>query len=70
MGNNKIGKYFKVTGGKRMPKGSELINEPNNHPYITVSNMNNNFEDLSTYQYVPPEIFPQIKNYIVNHEDL
>ena len=60
----------KVTGGKRMPKGSLLINKPNNHPYITVSNMNNNFEDLSEYQYVPTEIYPQIKNYIVNFDDL
>ena len=60
----------KVTGGKRMPKGSSLINKPNNHPYITVSNMNNDFEDLSTYQYVPIEIYPQIKNYIVDHNDL
>lgn len=59
-----------VTGGKRMPKGSSLINEPNNHPYITVSNMNNDFEDLSTYQYVPTEIYPQIKNYIVDYDDL
>ena len=53
-----------------MPKGSLLINKPNNHPYITVSNMNNNFEDLSEYQYVPTEIYPQIKNYIVNFDDL
>ena len=60
----------KVTGGKRMPKGSSLINEPNNHPYITVSNMNNNFEDLNTYQYVPTEIYSQIKNYIVDCDDL
>lgn len=60
----------KVTGGKRMPKGFSLINEPNNHPYITVSNMNNDFEDLSTYQYVPTEICSQIKNYIVDENDL
>ena len=53
-----------------MPKGSSLINEPNNHPYITVSNMNNNFEDLNTYQYVPTEIYSQIKNYIVDCDDL
>ena len=32
--------------------------------------MNNDFEDLSTYQYVPTEIYPQIKNYIVNYNDL
>ncbi|SDA45004.1 restriction endonuclease subunit S [Methanobrevibacter millerae] len=66
----KLKDISKVTGGKRMPKGSSLINEPNNHPYITVSNMNNDFEDLSTYQYVPAEIYPQIKNYIVDYNDL
>ena len=66
----KLKDIAKITGGKRMPKGSSLINEPNNHPYITVSNMNNNFEDLSTYQYVPTEIYPQIKNYIVDYNDL
>ena len=59
-----------VTGGKRMPKGSLLIDEPNNHPYITVSNMNNNFEDLNEYQYVPEDIYPKIKNYIVDYNDL
>ena len=67
---NSLENIAKVTGGKRMPKGSSLINKPNNHPYITVSNMNNDFEDLSTYQYVPIEIYPQIKNYIVDHNDL
>ena len=67
---NTLENIAKITGGKRMPKGSLLINEPNSHPYITVSNMNNNFEDLSTYQYVPIEIFPQIKNYVVDSGDL
>ena len=66
----KLKDIAKVTGGKRIPKGYSLINEPNSHPYITVSNMNNNFEDLSTYQYVPTEIYPQIKNYIVDYDDL
>ena len=55
---NSLENIAKVTGGKRMPKGSSLIN------------MNNDFEDLSTYQYVPIEIYPQIKNYIVDHNDL
>lgn len=53
-----------------MPKGSSLIDEQNNHPYITVSNMNADLEDMNNFQFVPLDIFPQIKNYIVDENDL
>lgn len=67
---SKLGEISTVSGGKRMPKGSTLIDEQNNHPYITVSNMNTDLTDLNNFQFVPLDIFPQIKNYIVNENDL
>ena len=31
---SKIGEFAEVKGGKRLPKGKQLISEPNAHPYM------------------------------------
>jgi len=35
----KLGDVLSIKGGKRLPKGVNLINTPNNHPYIRVRDL-------------------------------
>ncbi len=52
-----------VRGGKRLPKGENLVKQPTNHPYIRVSDMFMGGVDLSDICYVPNEITTVISNY-------
>lgn len=66
----KLGEIAKVKGGKRLPKGSSLTSVPNNHPYIRVRDMGSKYLPVSNLEYVPDDVFPSIKNYIVNKKDV
>ena len=35
----KIKDFAEVKGGKRLPKGKQLIKEPNSHPYIRIRDL-------------------------------
>lgn len=35
----KIKDFADVKGGKRLPKGKQLVKEPNNHPYIRIRDL-------------------------------
>lgn len=60
-----------IKGGKRLPKGYNLSSECNNHPYIRVRDLNNSKLELnSDFEYVPNNVFPYIKNYLVNENDI
>ena len=61
-----------VKGGKRLPKGVNLITVPNQHPYIRVRDLNNAvFASLSKdYEYVDNETQKSISRYIVSAEDV
>jgi type I restriction enzyme S subunit len=62
----KLGLVTKVKGGKRLPKGSSLSSIPNHHPYIRVRDMGEKYLPNDNLEFVPDEIFPQIKNYVVS----
>jgi type I restriction enzyme S subunit len=66
----KLGKICKVKGGKRLPKGNNLTSIPNSHPYIRVRDMGKKYLPINNLEYVPNEVFPSIKNYIVDKGDL
>jgi type I restriction enzyme S subunit len=66
----RLGQVSKVKGGKRLPKGGTLTSVPNKHPYIRVRDMGNKYLPINDLEYVPDEIFPQIKNYIVSAGDV
>jgi type I restriction enzyme S subunit len=66
----KLGEICKVKGGKRLPKGKNLTTVPNSHPYIRVRDMGEKYLPINNLEYVPNEIFPSIKNYIVDKGDL
>ena len=67
-----LGSLAEVKGGKRLPKGINLVTTPNQHPYIRVRDLNNTvFASLSNdYEYVDDETQKSISRYIVSTGDL
>ena len=63
----KLGTLAAVKGGKRLPKGINLISTPNSHPYIRVRDLNDQrtLEINSNYEFVDDETQKQIARYIV-----
>lgn len=68
----KLGDYMDVKGGKRLPKGVNLITTPNSHPYIRVRDLGNvkTLELNSYYEYVDNDTQKIISRYIVNEGDI
>lgn len=67
-----LGDVCEIKGGKRLPKGMELVDTPNNHPYIRVADMcDERFVSLNgEFQYVEDDVQKEIKRYIVNAGDV
>jgi len=59
-----------VKGGKRLPKGKVLLDSPTPHPYIRVTDMYMGGIKGKEVKYVPIDVAPSIKNYIINKDDL
>ncbi len=59
-----------IKGGKRLPKGESLQVDPNSHPYIRVRDMGSKYIPREGLEFVPDTVFPKIKNYIVNENDV
>lgn len=61
-----------VKGGKRLPKGVNLITTPNSHPYIRVRDLNNRhtLELNADFEYVDDETQKSIARYIVDRGDI
>jgi len=60
-----------VKGGKRLPKGIMLQDEPNMHPYIRVRDIKSRrIEVWQDSQYVDNQTFRAISRYIVNSGDV
>ena len=68
----KLGELASVKGGKRLPKGINLITEPNSHPYIRVRDLNNRstLELNDDFEYVDDETQKSIARYIVESGDI
>ena len=68
----KIKDFAEVKGGKRLPKGKQLIKEPNSHPYIRIRDLGKaKYLQLnSEYEYVDDETQQSIARYIVNKGDI
>lgn len=68
----KLGDVATVKGGKRLPKGTNLITEPNSHPYIRVRDLNNKstLELNNDFEYVDDETQKSIARYIVGAGDI
>ena len=68
----KLGDVAAVKGGKRLPKGINLITKPNTHPYIRVRDLNGKrtLELDSSFEFVDDETQKTISRYIVNDGDI
>ncbi|WP_194442797.1 restriction endonuclease subunit S [Pseudoalteromonas simplex] len=66
----KLGSLVKIKGGKRLPKGKQLQTTKNSHPYIRVRDMGEKYIPDVGLEYVPDDVFPNIKNYIVHENDV
>ena len=68
----KIKECAEVKGGKRLPKGKQLIKEPNSHPYIRIRDLGKTkyLQLNSEYEYVDDETQQSIARYIVNKGDI
>ena len=59
-----------VKGGRRLPKGSNLSVQKNNHPYIRTKDIKDGVIDTSEIEYVPDSVFPLVSRYTVDKGDL
>ena len=68
----KLGDIALVKGGKRLPKGTNLIATPNGHPYIRVRDLNDCkiLELNNSYEYVDDETQKTISRYTVQEGDI
>lgn len=67
-----LGEIANVKGGKRLPKGINLITRPNKHPYIRVRDLNGEktLELNNNYEYVDDIIQKTISRYTVKKGDI
>ena len=68
----KLSEIAAVKGGKRLPKGVNLISTPNAHPYIRVRDLNGQrtLELNDEYEFVDEETQKKIARYIVKKGDI
>lgn len=66
-----LGQIADVKGGKRVPKGYKLQEAKTDHPYITVSDFNDDGSiDIDGIRYISKEVFEQIRRYTITSNDL
>jgi type I restriction enzyme S subunit len=65
-----VGNIGKVKGGKRLPKGDELVNKNTGLPYIRARDLKRGTVLTDKLMFLKPETQIQIKNYIVSKGDL
>ena len=66
----RLGEITSVQGGKRVPKGYTLLDEPTDHVYIRVSDMKNGTIVTSDLKYISDEVYEIIKDYTISKDDL
>jgi len=65
-----IGKNAQIKGGKRIPKGHKLVDEPTGYPYIRVSDFKNYSIDCSNLKFLLPETQKLIQRYTISDSDV
>jgi len=65
-----IGQIAHVLGGKRVPRGYKLLEDPTKHVYIRVTDMKNKSVSMTDLRYIDDDIFEQISKYVINKEDV
>lgn len=65
-----LNEIVKVKGGKRLPKGHELLSNITNHKYIRARDIKEGKINFDQPVYISNETHEQIKNYIVHTGDI
>ena len=67
-----IGDLAKVKGGKRLPKGKNLISIANSHPYIRIRDLGKSkiLELTDDYEFVDDATQSTISKYVVEKDDI
>jgi type I restriction enzyme S subunit len=68
--NGLLGDYCDVLGGKRLPKGFELTDEPTEYPYVRVTDFDNFSIKEGRIKFVPAGAYPKISRYIITENDI
>lgn len=68
----KLKDFAEVKGGKRLPKGKQLVAFPTAHPYIRIRDIGKSkvLQLTSDYEYVDDETQKRISRYIVSKGDI
>jgi type I restriction enzyme S subunit len=66
----RLGDLFRVSGGKRLPKGEPYADAPTNHPYLRVVDMKGGSFSRDGLKFLRPETQAVIANYTVQTNDL
>ena len=59
-----------VKGGKRLPKGHQLVDYKTKHPYLRITDYSNGYVDLKKLKYISDETYEMISRYIINERDV
>ncbi|WP_317327291.1 restriction endonuclease subunit S [Turicibacter sanguinis] len=68
--HKKLCELADVLSGKRIPKGMNLVEYDTGIPYITVSDMGEQYVDMTNLKYITPEIEEHIRKYKVLQDDI
>lgn len=66
----KLDSIARVVSGKRLPRGSSLVDDPTPFPYIRVTDMRPGTVSLSDIRYVPEDVYPSIRQYRIFRDDI
>ena len=66
----KIGEIAKVKGGKRLPQGYDVQDEPTDHPYLRVVDFDDNGLNPAHVKFISNEVHEKIRRYTITDEDI
>mgnify|MGYP003807513075 CR=1 FL=1 len=65
-----LGEVVDIKGGKRLPMGKSLVVQKTSHPYIRITDIENNKIKKNQLQFITDDVFSSISRYIVNSGDV
>ena len=66
----KVGEIAKVKGGKRLPRGYDVQDEPTDHPYLRVVDFDDNGLNPAHVKYISNEVHEKIRRYTITDKDI
>ena len=65
-----IGEVAEVKGGKRLPKGFDVQDDPTDHPYVRVVDFDDNGLNLFNIRFITNEVYQAIRRYTITNKDI